>query len=110
MYDHLRHLFNAYFHQDWDLDFKKTEEGIKYFAENNPKKTCKGVISDIDNLTSEALSGKRLGNILIRDLGAEYIGIPKEYHKRHQWLRWVRATIMFYMEKKTEQRYGPNGS
>jgi hypothetical protein len=88
----LQHLAQAYFHQDYDLDFGTPDDVIAGFAEGEGPGAVRELISEIDTLLTSPGDQAQLADLWIRALGAAYDPSASGQTQR-EWLVHVRDLL-----------------
>ena len=68
----LEHLAQAYFHQDYDLEFETPDAVAVAFAENEGGAALNELTFEIDALLAGPLDEEQLGDLWVKNLGASY--------------------------------------
>jgi cobalamin biosynthesis Mg chelatase CobN len=68
----LPHLAQAYFHQDYDLEYSDPDAAVISFGKDEGKAAINELISEIDVLLASEWSESDLANVWINELGAAY--------------------------------------
>ena len=68
----LQHLAQAYFHQDYDIDFGEPDLAVAAFAEGEGRGAVRELISEIDRLLGECVADSELSDLWVRAFGASY--------------------------------------
>ena len=86
-YPHLRHLLQAYFHQDWDLDDPNSEAVLeRYMAHELPHRVS-ATRTDLKNFLATT-SDAEIDHKVIEELGTDYPGATAAESLR-TWLERV---------------------
>jgi hypothetical protein len=70
--DQLKHLAQAYFHQDFDVDGASPSDVIKAFRDGEQQESVNELIAEIGNLLSSTTSESEIGGIWVHQYGASY--------------------------------------
>lgn len=68
----LQHLAQAYFHQDYDLDFGEPDAVVVAFAEGEGLGAVRELAFEIDNLLAGPLDEASLADLWVKRLGSAY--------------------------------------
>jgi hypothetical protein len=85
----LQHLAQAYFHQDYDLEFANPDAVLAAFAEGEGLGAVRELASEIDNLLAASSDEAGLADLWAKTLGAAYD--PVAHGQTHrEWFAHVR--------------------
>ena len=88
----LQHLAQAYFHQDYDLEFTDPDAVIVAFAEGEGLGALRELTFEIDTLLAQPSNETDLADLWIKTLGAAYD--PAEHGQTHrEWFAHVRDLL-----------------
>ncbi|GIZ52340.1 contact-dependent growth inhibition system immunity protein [Noviherbaspirillum aridicola] len=90
-YPALRHLFGAYFHQDFDLEYKDAEDAINGFLSLEPQQEIEASVVELHDLLKLGLSESDLERLLIR-LGLAYDATSTGL-TNSEWLEHVKQRL-----------------
>jgi CdiI immunity protein len=68
----LPHLAQAYFHQDYDLEFSSPDEAVEAFVAGEGKAAVEELLSEIEAMLASMPDEAEMAHIWTRDLGATY--------------------------------------
>lgn len=92
MSEQLKHLAQAYFHQDYDLEFVGPDAVILAFAEGEGDNAVRELISEIDALLALPLDEAQLAELWIGELTASYDPAASGQSHR-EWLGHARNLL-----------------
>lgn len=88
----LQHLAQAYFHQDYDLDFGEPEAVILAFADGEGLGAVRELAFEIDTLLAQTLNEADLADVWVKTLGAAY-DPASDGHTYRGWLAHIRDLL-----------------
>jgi cobalamin biosynthesis Mg chelatase CobN len=68
----LTHLAQAYFHQDYDLEFSGPDAVIAAFVEGEQQGAVRELVSEIDTMLASRSSESQIADLWVKALGAAY--------------------------------------
>ncbi len=88
----LAHLAQAYFHQDYDLEFATPNDVIEAYKRDEGQAAVAELVAQIGSILSSPMSDSDVGNVWIRQLGAAYDPI-RDGKGYREWLGLVRQQL-----------------
>lgn len=98
----LNHLIGGYFHQDWDLHGKTSEDVARLFCSQESAASRYGAMKDIDRMIARLKSETELVEAL-RQFGCAYF-LPEEEGAIRAWLLQLRGVLANHPPSLTEGR------
>jgi len=68
----VRHLAQAYFHQDFDLEAPTPLAVVELFASSEPRAVVDELISDLHSVLDSSMTDKEIGALWVHEYGAAY--------------------------------------
>lgn len=93
----LRHLFGAYFHEDWDLEADDWQGIVDGYVRNEqpPARLLRLLAREIDDLNA-GCTETDVEDLVTRTLGANYYPLPEFSYA--EWLNQVAAQLRQHAE------------
>lgn len=88
----LSHLAQAYFHQDYDLEFSSPDGAVSAFVESEDRGAVDELASELDLMLASGLSESEFARLWVRELGATYDPSAHGQSYRH-WFGHVRDLL-----------------
>jgi hypothetical protein len=88
----MQHLAQAYFHQDYDLEFADPDEAVAAFARGEGRGAVRELDSEIEALLASPLNESELVDLWVKTLGAAYDPTVHGQTARG-WLSHVRERL-----------------
>ena len=92
MPEQLTHLAQAYFHQDYDLEFPVPDAVIAAFAEGEGRGAARELVFEIDTMLASRSSESEIADLWVKALGAAY-DPTVEGQTYREWFRHVRDVL-----------------
>lgn len=67
---HLKHLFGAYFHQDWREEASSHVDAVKNFMQGEPPDVVRGATLDLFALLSSTMTDDELRDLIVVGFGS----------------------------------------
>jgi hypothetical protein len=87
-YPALLALIEAYFHQDWAIEGRGTDEIVDVYLRENETGTALAAADEIDRLLSAQMTEADLRDVLLEQLGSGYDPYGEEISMR-EWLAHI---------------------
>lgn len=88
----LQHLAQAYFHQDYDLEFSEPDAVIAAFVEGEGLGAVRELAFELDTLLADPSNEATLADLWIKTLGASYDPAAHGQSQR-EWFAHVRDLL-----------------
>lgn len=88
----MQHLAQAYFHQDYDLEFADPDEAVAAFADGEGRGAVRELAAEIEALLASPSNEVELADLWLKTLGAAYDPTARGQTFR-AWLSHVRERL-----------------
>lgn len=94
MPEQLRHLAEAYFHQDYQLEFSGPDDVLIAFRNGEGRAATSALASEIDAVLSSPATESELGNLWVREFGAAYDPVIDGGTTYRTWFAHARDVLL----------------